>query len=301
MVAPLAHAAPPCAVPASGPITRAQLPEGSDAVQCRAVGRVLRSNGAAVTVPVAGEAVGSSSLRADGEHVSFQLEVSAEGLVSYPPTDVPSIDTRRSERRDPGGCSDNTWSENDLKEYGTYQWWMGDGTMPAGLARATVQGIFSNAIGGITGSYNDCGMTTTIFTGSASYGGYTANESDMDSVGTCLERDHVSTWDANNLELGTVAKACWWSAANPGVKNDLIEADVRLNGTDYNFTNTPSTNCTNAYDIRSVSTHEAGHVFGLGHTGAGHNQLTMFNNSLICSNIARTLGLGDVHGLWSIY
>ncbi|MGW1764472.1 matrixin family metalloprotease [Streptomyces sp. NPDC002073] len=57
----------------------------------------------------------------------------------------------------------------------------------------------------------------------------------------------------------------------------------------------------NLSDIRSVGTHEAGHVFGMGHVGSGHNNLTMYTNSYTCSTRARTLGKGDILGLRSIY
>ncbi|MFJ6297517.1 hypothetical protein ACIQJX_29700 [Streptomyces griseoviridis] len=53
--------------------------------------------------------------------------------------------------------------------------------------------------------------------------------------------------------------------------------------------------------MRSVGTHEAGHVFGLGHVGSGHSNLTMYTNSFTCKTIARTLGKGDVLALRSIY
>ncbi|WP_307050327.1 matrixin family metalloprotease [Streptomyces achromogenes] len=53
--------------------------------------------------------------------------------------------------------------------------------------------------------------------------------------------------------------------------------------------------------MRSVATHEAGHVFGLAHSGAGHENLTMFASSFACSTSARTLGKGDVLGLRTLY
>jgi hypothetical protein len=115
-------------------------------------------------------------------------------------------------------------------------------------------------------------------------------------------RDHVSTIDAGDLPLGTVAETCWWADGNPGVKNDLDEADVEFNTHDYNFTDTGSSDCNYEFDIRSVMTHETGHVFGLGDLPSStHGRLTMYGTSYRCRTLARTLGLGDVHGLWRIY
>ncbi|WLQ43178.1 hypothetical protein P8A22_26585 [Streptomyces laculatispora] len=93
------------------------------------------------------------------------------------------------------------------------------------------------------------------------------------------------------------------STARPsaGVKNDLREADVRYNTTDYDFTNKVTSSCWNKFDIRSVGTHEAGHVFGLKDIAGAHNNLTMYEGSNRCLTGARTPGKGDVLGLRSIY
>lgn len=87
----------------------------------------------------------------------------------------------------------------------------------------------------------------------------------------------------------------------PGVKNDLIEADVRYNTADYDFTDNISGSCYHKFDVRGVGTHEAGHVYGLDHVADGHANLTMDIQSFYCSAAARTLGKGDVLGLQSIY
>ncbi|GAB3196299.1 hypothetical protein GCM10027062_05230 [Nocardioides hungaricus] len=202
----------------------------------------------------------------------------------------------------PGACADGDYSTNDLKEYGTYNWYIGDGGMPGALSRSAAQQAFANAVNNITGSETDCSAySADEVDASASYQGTTSYETDMNSSGDCTDRDEKSTWDAGDLASGTVAQTCWWSTSMPGVKNDLREADVRYNTNDYDFTNTVSSSCSGKYDIRSVGTHEAGHVFGMGHVGSGHDNLTMYTNSFICKTKARTLGKGDVLGLRSIY
>lgn len=81
----------------------------------------------------------------------------------------------------------------------------------------------------------------------------------------------------------------------------LREADVRFNTYDHDFTDKPTSSCSNKFDIRSVGTHEAGHVFGLKDIAGAHDNLTMYESSIRCSTRARTLGKGDVLGLRSIY
>jgi hypothetical protein len=228
--------------------------------------------------------------------------VARDGTISYPTsqTVAPKASAGVAALASPSACSDGAYSTNDLKEYGTYNWYIGDGGMPGGLTRSAAQTAFADAINNITGSYNSCGLSDTVGA-SSSYQGTTTYEADMNASGDCTDRDGQSTWDAGDLPSGTVAQTCWWSVPSPGIKNDLIEADVRYNTHDYNFTNSPTSSCSNLYDIRSVGTHEAGHVFGMGHVGSGHSELTMYTNSFTCTTKARTLGKGDVEGLRSIY
>ncbi|GLY30807.1 hypothetical protein Kisp02_41720 [Kineosporia sp. NBRC 101731] len=64
-------------------ITVEDLPEGSSAIECEAVGLVLRSGDVGVTVPAPGEAAGVEALSEDGIQ-GFQIEVAADGTVTYP-------------------------------------------------------------------------------------------------------------------------------------------------------------------------------------------------------------------------
>lgn len=200
----------------------------------------------------------------------------------------------------PGACSDGAYTTADRKEYGSYEWWIGDGGMPGGLSRTDAMWAFYDAIDNITESYNNCGYTDQVGA-KHNYRAPTSWEADINNKGQCTARDGLSTWDAGDLKSGVVATTCSWTWPMPGVKNDLREADVRFNTHDYDFTNKPTSSCSDKYDIRSVATHEAGHVFGLGHVGSGHQNLTMYTNSFTCTKKARTLGKGDVLALRSIY
>ncbi|MFI6704229.1 matrixin family metalloprotease [Streptomyces sp. NPDC050509] len=200
----------------------------------------------------------------------------------------------------PGACSDGAYTTADRKEYGSYEWWIGDGGMPGGLSRTNALGAFYDAIDNVTQSYNNCGYTDQVGA-KHNYRAPTSWEADINNKGQCTARDGLSTWDAGDLKSGVVASTCSWTWPMPGVKNDLREADVRFNTHDYDFTNKPTSSCSNKYDIRSVATHEAGHIFGLGHVKSGHENLTMYTNAFTCTTKARTLGKGDVLALRSIY
>ncbi|MFJ4063633.1 matrixin family metalloprotease [Streptomyces albogriseolus] len=321
-----------------GELTIYDLPAGSSVILCDAVGRVVTHDGTGVTVPEPGMAVTIDTLTTDGESHGFTLQVGTDGKVSYglegtavdastdgydrpgsaspdPATDVPAepdtvvdpIDTAEgAEVADvdaaaaPSACSDSAYSTNDQKEYGTYNWYVGDGGMPGGLSRDDAKWAFMDAINNITDSHNNCGYSDSVGA-KENYLANTSREASINSSNRCTGRDELSVWDGGDLKSGVVASTCSYTWAMPGVKNDLREADVRFNTHDYDFTNKPTSSCSNKYDIRSVGTHEAGHVFGLGHVGSGHSNLTMYTNSFTCKTIARTLGKGDVLALRSIY
>lgn len=256
-------------------------------------------DGAAFVIPDPGIAVGSTAIMGEGvsESATVQIEVSPDGKISYTQEADSGVQIAGTS---PAACSDASYSVNDLKEYGTYDWYVGDGGMPGALSQSEAASAFGDAIDNITASYNNCGIADTVYA-SSSYKGTTTYEADISATGTCTARDGKSTWDAGDLPTGTVAQACWWSIPMPGVKNDLIEADVRYNTADYDFTDSISGSCYHKFDVRGVGTHEAGHVYGLGHVAGDHENLTMYVESSPCSTAARTLGKGDVLGLQSIY
>ncbi|WP_224058277.1 peptidase M10 [Streptomyces kanamyceticus] len=265
---------------------------------------MVRSEGVELTIPEPGMGVsfeGVSALGTDPQH--FQLEVSTDGVIRYPEPRAPEGGVESNNpapAADPDACDDGANAWLDWSAYPTYKWYIGDGGMPGALSRSAAQKAFADAINNITASYNDCGLSDEVSVGH-DYAGTTTYESDMTATG-CAERDKVGTWDAGDLAVGTLAATCAWYFTGGGSFGQLEEADVRYNTKDYDFTNDPVAGpCTNKYDIRSVGTHEAGHVYGMAHVGNGHSNLTMYTNSFLCNTKARTLGKGDVLGLRKHY
>ncbi|MFJ8112826.1 matrixin family metalloprotease [Streptomyces sp. NPDC096132] len=291
---------------APGELTVDDLPAGSSVTRCRAVGRLVTHGGAGLTVPEPGTKVSVDSLTSDGSTHGFTLQVAADGTVSYSydgDTHTATGDDSRpvGNRADaPAPCVDTAYSVADRKEYGTYEWFIGDGPQPGDLPRREVRRAFEEGIAAIIHGTNDCGLPDTI-RARARFLAATGHEAGIDHRARCTARDGLSVWDAGDLSSDSVATTCSWSRPVSRGPDRLIEADVRFNIEDYRFTDSPSGGCDDAYDIRSVATHEAGHVFGLGHAGPGHENLTMYPSSFACSTTARTLGKGDVLGLRSLY
>ncbi|WP_329001136.1 matrixin family metalloprotease [Kribbella sp. NBC_00709] len=290
-----------CSVPSLGALTRADLPEGTSVVDCQATGRILRLGNAGVEIPAPGHGVGVAAVSVAGAEQIFQVSVSADGRISYPETTVHnSGGATAGAAASPSACSDGAYSLTGTEWFGTkYKWYIGDGGMPGALSRSKAQAAFADVINNITGSYNDCGYTDQV-SALSQYMGTTTYESDISSSTTCTTPDGESTWDAGNLSTGVLAATCWWYQPSGQATNLTVEADVRYNTTDYNFSDSPST-CSSQYDVREVGTHEAGHVFGLGHVGSGHTNLTMYTSSGTCDTKERTLGKGDVLGLRALY
>ncbi|MFJ4694907.1 matrixin family metalloprotease [Streptomyces sp. NPDC088766] len=296
-----------CAL-ASGALTPDDLPAGSSVLDCAAVGRLVTHAGAGVTVPEPGMTVSVDALTEDGSLHGFTLAVAADGTVSYDLTDTgahaAAPDHAHAGAGAPGraraACADDAYATADHKEYDTYEWFLGDGALPANLAPDDARRAFEGAIGTITAGRNDCGLGDAV-TAKARFLSRTANEADIDRDAHCMPRDGMSVWDAGDLSAGVVATTCSWSRAVSGGPDELREADVRFNIGDHAFTDRLTDTCSRTYDVRSVATHEAGHVFGLAHVGRGHESQTMFTNSFACSTTARTLGRGDVLGLRALY
>ncbi|MEV6613333.1 matrixin family metalloprotease [Streptomyces sp. NPDC051051] len=292
----------------SGALTPGDLPAGSSVLDCAAVGRLVTHAGAGVTVPEPGTTVSVDALTVDGSLHGFTLAVAADGTVSYDLADTGTHATAPDHAHAAAGtpgraraaCADGAHATADHKVYDTYEWFLGDGALPGNLSPGDARRAFEGAIGTITAGRNDCGFGDAV-TAEARFLSRTGNEADIDRDAHCTARDGMSVWDAGDLGGGVVATTCSWSRAVSGGPDELREADVRFNIADHAFTDRPTDTCSHTYDVRSVATHEAGHVFGLAHVGQGHESQTMFTNSFACSTAARTLGRGDVLGLRTLY
>jgi hypothetical protein len=147
------------------------------------------------------------------------------------------------------------------------------------------------------------GVTTchraTIGAPQASYLGRTARKPDIKTTTTTVSCGGYNT--RNVIAFGALPGdllgwTCYWWI-NGGRMN---AADVMMDTGRALTTQLPS-GCVNRWDFEGAVTHEMGHVYGLAHTGSGHDNLTMQHLLRPCSTYARTLGLGDWLGMKKMY
>jgi hypothetical protein len=174
------------------------------------------------------------------------------------------------------------------------------------------------ALANITEGHNTCGMRGRTRAAGALIG-HTARHGNFvyaDGQTTCGKGDHQSVIDEGDLPGGfleaTLAWTCTWSETRHGVTR-AVEADIRMNSADYNWTYDPANDPTCRpeqpptydrwrYDVESVLTHEMGHVYGLVNLSAVEDvNLTMYPGVRRCTGHMRTLGRGDVLGMRALY
>ncbi|GAA2766671.1 hypothetical protein GCM10010103_57120 [Streptomyces paradoxus] len=210
--------------------------------------------------------------------------------------EVADVDAQSS----PGACSDGAYNTADRKEYGTYNRYIGDGGMPGGLSRTDAKWAFDDAINNITDSHNNCGMGDSVGA-ETNLLPETSYQADIKQQLPVHRPGRVEHLGRGRSQGQPRRRGLLMDLAGARRQERLPRGDVRFNTRDHEFTNKPTSRCSNKYDIRSVGTHEAAHVFGLGHVGSGHENLTMYTDSFTCTTKARTLGKGDVLALRSIY
>ncbi|MFJ8762370.1 hypothetical protein [Streptomyces cyaneofuscatus] len=100
----------------------------------------------------------ASTTAADLSQESDSADADAVDAGAPEQTEVADVDSSAAA----GACSDGAYSTDDHKEYGTYEWYIGDGGMPGGLSRDDARKAFWDAIDNITDSYNNCGYDDQV-------------------------------------------------------------------------------------------------------------------------------------------
>lgn len=88
-----------------------------------------------------------------------------------------------------------------------------------------------------------------------------------------------------------------------GATRIVASADIKFNTNDYDFIADIGPNCSGRWAFRGVGTHEAGHVYGLGHVSDDQhpNQTMSLYVNKPCAQPEYTLGRGDINGIKALF
>ena len=193
-------------------------------------------------------------------------------------------------------CKESAYTFDGSKWHRTFRWSFSAGTRPSGLRAKAVELALRRAASNVARSRNSCGLTDHVGATQA-YQGRTRARPDIRDDSTCGKPDGRSVVGFGKLVASELALTCFWTR-----NGRTVEADIKLNRSDYHwYVKKPST-CANKWSIAAVATHEFGHAFGLNHVSeVTDGALTMSPLILSCQQQEVTLGLGDVRGLRALY
>lgn len=190
----------------------------------------------------------------------------------------------------PAPCSDAAYSKlGGTWLNGSYRWAFHAASTPAYMGRGDVSDVLRKSFSNITSARNNCGLADKV----------SATHTYLNKTSVrprCDRRDSNNVVGFQRLEWGVLAVTCYWLS-----NNRIVEADIQINSRERWAL--ALSGCVDEVMLEATMTHEAGHVFGLGHVGERrHGRLTMstFLNGP-CQLSEATLGLGDVRGLEALY
>jgi hypothetical protein len=281
------------AIPAGG-IVRPDLHPGD-----------LASDGyAAAMVPPPGNSVWSSNLAIDGSSQELGVQTLTDGtVVVYSYGDDSFSDGGLA--GSPAACNDSKYnylgggSSPSFTWQSRFDWYFKADSVPGDVNTDNARQAVRNATSHITGADNPCGLTDNV-TATALFQADTVRGTNI-STGdppACETNDFYSVTMYGDLSDTWLSATCTWVSGSAAV-----ESDTKLNGADYYWYAVLSPSCTNRWSTESVATHERGFTFGLGRVSeATHGNLTMSTKiNGVCQDAERSLGLGDVRGLESMY
>jgi hypothetical protein len=199
----------------------------------------------------------------------------------------------------PAACQDRTYHLEHHKWGSHLRYRINLGKMPKRFGKADVTRQIQRANGNMRLGRNTCGKAH-LRTPTSRYLGHThvrPNIAATQSQVTCGSFNTRNVVGFGGLPSGLLGWTCYWWSSGSG---RMIGADMRIDNGKYLSTHLPTT-CANKWDLQGTVTHEWGHVYGMAHTGSGHQNLTMQHLLAPCSTYARTLGLGDWLGMNKMY
>ncbi len=252
--------------------------------------------GLRVAAPAPGYGIAASAVLAAGGHVDLILATGLDGITRRSidaPAPIAPAAQAVGIAGGPGACSDSAYHLLPTKWKTAWKWSFQAGSTPNELTKAKAETSLKAAVRSITGERNDCGRPDTL-NATAIYQGRTTKRPGINNG--CTGQDGKSVVGFGNLPENVLGLTCTVYRVMSGVDTS-IESDVLFNKADFEWaTSLPS--CHNEAMLRSIATHEFGHVFGLNHVSENsHGKLTMSTAIGPCDDSAFTLGKGDMLGL----
>lgn len=266
------------------------------AVPTVAPGDVVTVNGISVTAPSTSGAVALNVDRLDGSSQLLVVTTDAAGHVRI----GDGSETATAGAPDGGSppkCDDPAFNLINGASWPTsYDWSFRRSTTPDELTRRDATKALRQSVSNITGTRNGCGLADRVGL-TNEYQGSTTQPSDVSSTPSCAAKpgSHNVT-EFGPIRGGVIAATCTYSTGPDG---DIVAADIRMSTNVEWWT---GGQCTEAFGVRAVQTHEVGHAVGLaGVDELDHGNLTMSAINDRCSNFEASLGRGDVLGLRALY
>ncbi len=256
------------------------------------------ADGVRIATPAPGYGVAVTALTLDGRALDVILETGLDGVTRV--VDPAAASRSRGIAASKDACEDGKHSEIGFRWIKPWSWRFRASSTPHGLSKAVVERQLRAAARSITSARNDCGRPDKV-TAKARYLGRTSAKPGVRSDMGCGRPDGRNVVGFGPLPQFVAGLTCTWYTIPSHGLGRAIESDVlfrRAQG----WAIHPRSCTAVEVILRSVATHEFGHVFGLGHVGeAAHGNLTMSDAIGPCDDSAFTLGKGDILGLERLY
>lgn len=273
-------------------------------------GEVLVDSQVEIAIPEPGHVLEVSWLNAAQQNDEMQ-EVRIENLnnrilvssdLSVVSIFSPQTDSNASYALDlvDSGCSNSSRSNLGNKFPLGLDWYYNKTGEPTYHSQYRVRGAFSTW----ERQANRCGIAFKPNSLQTTFMGVTSNPEAMGGnpptygalCSIYREFDELNVIGWGKLPIGVVAATC----VTRKYGTSLIEGDIRFS-TDYNWYDSATDgDCSSAYDLGDIATHETGHLIGLGHAAESSDQV-MDPNARGCNFRNRKLAKGDFLSLDANY
>jgi hypothetical protein len=280
-----------------GPIPATSLAHGAPGLGCSLVGRVVTSGRVSVVVPPAGMTAAGDGFGRYGDIAGLRVVNTGAGVRAL--VGATAASGSAGAGSSPPACQDPTFRLEGHRWAKSLRYRVALSHAPARYHRRTLVRQIKAANVNMRKGRNTCGKPH-LATPVGHYLGHTGVQPNIKPGFGSIECGAYNTRNVvgfGNLPSGLLGWTCFWYLNRSG---RMGAADIMIDTGHALATRLPSP-CTDRWDLEGIVTHEFGHVYGLAHTGPGHDHLTMQHAAMPCSTYARTLGLGDWLGMKKMY